>query len=197
MSGALETFDRSISSARALNHVVTEAIWHGVSMNRDDATGLSDLFDMVFDQMTETVATVRTIDTARQAQPARRTDTTGKVLLTADERRAQRVENIQIILRDTDYSLIAERYAIPEETIRDILYAMIDAPARVPTFQGIPLTDGMTPVKPINFPPADDEEALKQAEQEKRIARAVDKMTKRKRPDDGSEQPGRTGTDGE
>ena len=171
-------------------------------MNRDDASGISDLFDMVFDQMADAVATVRTIDTARmQAQPALRTDTTGKVLLTADERRAQRVESIQRILRDTDYSLIADRYVLPQETIRDILYAMIDAPARVPTFQGMPLADDMTPVKPINFPPVDEEEAFKaeqaKEEKEKRIARAVDKMTKRKRPDEDGEQPGRTGTDGE
>lgn len=62
-------------------------------------------------------------------------------LTTADvptdaERQALRREYIGLIMRDTDTTRICEAYALPKETLRDILYALIDAPQKVYTHEG-------------------------------------------------------------
>lgn len=131
----LTALDETIEQLEALSLMLGDTL--DASTLSPSSAGMVGLFRRLASELRFHYATIE----EDLRKPAFSVERVAGHLTTADvptdaERLMLRREYIGLIMRDTDTTRVCEAYAIPKETLRDILYALIDAPQKVHTHEG-------------------------------------------------------------
>jgi hypothetical protein len=136
----LRSLEDTSSALKALHSLIVKAMEAGEELT-PEATGVYHMFRDYDERLEHTGQQLRQ---HAKSLKARMTDAwadrpTDLDLLDIDPHSGQgaRRKLVRAVLRLTNYAYVAERYALPAETFRDMLYGLIDAPQKEMKLEGL------------------------------------------------------------
>lgn len=153
VSDALDSIDGAVGALRALEELLYHTLWMQEGLAQPSVDGLSKLFEAQFDIILEWSASLREKwSVVWNAQKKSRDEFVQNKIVEAiatqllnesiardkDEEPAAAGDEpavsefpkdrkqVETMMQEADMQTVCERYAIPQETLRDILYALVD-----------------------------------------------------------------------